>query len=217
MDISVLEKCPLFKGIPSYSITPMMGCLRAHEKYYGKNEFIYRSGDKISEISIVLSGNVQVIKEDMWGNTTILANLKEGMLFGEAFVLGGVDKIPLSVLSSEKSRVLFLDKKRTVTPCASSCQFHHDVSDNMLKILADKNIFLTERMEHLSRRTLKEKVLSFLSSEAQRTGSRTFEIGLNRQEMADYLAADRSALSAILSKLKDEGFIDYSKNRFTLK
>ena len=118
MDISVLEKCPLFKGIPSYSITPMMGCLRAHEKYYGKNEFIYRSGDKISEISIVLSGNVQVIKEDMWGNTTILANLKEGMLFGEAFVLGGVDKIPLSVLSSEKSRVLFLDKKRTVTPCA---------------------------------------------------------------------------------------------------
>lgn len=217
MDMSVLEKCPLFKGIPSYSITPMMGCLRARERYYGKNEFIYRAGDKISEISIVLSGNVQIIKEDMWGNTTILANLKEGMLFGEAFVLGDVDKIPLSVLSAEKSRVLFLDKKRTVTPCAASCQFHHDVSGNMLKILADKNIFLTERMEHLSRRTLKEKVLSFLSSEAQRAGSLSFEIGLNRQAMADYLAADRSALSAVLSKLKNEGLIDYSKNRFKLK
>ena len=120
MNTDVLKKCPLFNGVPEYSIQPIMGCLRAHERYYGKNEYIYHTGDSINEIGIVMSGIVQIIKEDAWGSVTILAELTEGMIFGEAFVLGGVDKIPLSVFASEKSTVLFIDKERTVTPCPAT-------------------------------------------------------------------------------------------------
>lgn len=217
MNTDVLKKCPLFKGVPEYSIQPIMGCLRAHERYYGKNEYIYHIGDSINEIGIVMSGIVQIIKEDAWGSVTILAELTEGMIFGEAFVLGGVDKIPLSVFASEKSTVLFIDKERTVTPCPSACGFHFDISRNMIKILAEKNIFLTGRVEHLSNRSTKEKVLSYLSSVSAKTGSRTFSIPFDRRQLADYLAVDRSALSSVLGKLRDEGIIDFNKNRFTLK
>jgi len=217
MNASVLEKCPLFAGVPSFSVTPMMGCLRAKERFYGKNEFIYHIGDSISEIGIVMSGRVRVIKEDVWGNSVILTELTEGMLFGEAFVYGGVSKIPLSVISVEKSDILFLDGERTVTPCHAACGFHYDVSKNMLKILASKNIFLTERVEHLSKRTLREKILSYLSSESARAGSRTFEIPFSRQGLADYLAADRSALSSVLGKLRDEGIIEFNRNKFIIK
>ncbi len=217
MNTSALEKCPLFAGVPSYSITPMMGCLRARERFFGKNEFIYHTGDSIKEIGIVLSGRVRIIKEDVWGNIVILTELTEGMLFGEAFVYGGVRKIPLSVMAAERSNILFLDGERTVTPCHAACGFHYDVSKNMLKIISSKNVFLTERIEHLSKRTLKEKVLSYLSSEAARSGSRTFSIPFSRQELADYLAADRSALSAVLGKLRDDGVIEFCKNKFILR
>lgn len=217
MNTDVLKKCPLFKGVPEYSIQPIMGCLRAHERYYGKNEYIYHTGDSINEIGIVMSGIVQIIKEDAWGSVTILAELTEGMIFGEAFVLGGVDKIPLSVFASEKSTVLFIDKDRTVTPCPSACGFHFDISRNMIKILAEKNIFLTGRVEHLSNRSIKEKVLSYLSSVSAKTGSRTFSIPFDRRQLADYLAVDRSALSSVLGKLRDEGIIEFNKNKFTLK
>lgn len=217
MNIDALKKCPLFKGVPEYSITPMMGCLRARERFYGKNEYIYHTGDAINEIGIVLSGNIQIINEDAWGSVTILAELTEGMLFGEAFVLGGVEKIPLSVLASEKSTVLFIDKDRTITPCPAVCGFHFDIAGNMIKILAQKNIFLTGRAEHLSKRSTKEKVLSYLSSVSVKTGSRTFTIPFDRRQLADYLAVDRSALSSVLGKLRDEGLIDFNKNSFTLK
>ena len=212
-----LKKCPLFKGVPEYSITAVMGCLRARERHYGKNEYVYNTGDPIKEIGIVLSGRLQIIKEDAWGSVTIVAELTEGMLFGEAFVLGGVGRIPLSVFAPEKSDVLFIDKDRTVTPCPSACGFHFDISANLIRILAEKNIFLTGRVEHLSKRSIKEKVLSYLSSVSSRTGSRTFFIPFDRRELADYLAVDRSALSSVLGKLKNEGIIDFNKNKFTLK
>ena len=138
------------------------------------------------------------------------------MLFGEAFVLSGISKIPLSVKTSETTTVLFIDKDRVMTPCSSACDFHMGISKNLIRILASKNVFLTERLEHISKRTLKDKVLSYLSSEAAKSGNLIFEIPFNRQELADYLSSDRSALSAVLSNLKNEGIIDYHKNKFKL-
>ncbi|MEA4973053.1 MAG: Crp/Fnr family transcriptional regulator [Candidatus Metalachnospira sp.] len=212
----ILTRSPLFKGIAENSIEPMLNCLRAREKNYSKNEYIFHAGASTAEIGIVLTGMVQIIKEDVWGNNTILAQLTEGMLFGEAFVIGNTDKIPVSVYSLQASRILFLDKEKTVTPCKAACEFHYNVSHNMLEILAQKNIFLTERMEHLSKRTLRDKVLSYLSDAAQKAGSREFTIPFDRQGLADYLAADRSALSAVLGKLKDEEILDFKKNKFYL-
>lgn len=213
----ILTKSPLFKGIDTYSIPSMLGCLRAREKSYSKNEYIFHTGSSSAEIGIVLSGAIQVIKEDVWGNNTILTQLTEGMLFGEAFVIGNAGKISVSVYSIQQSRVLFLDKEKIMTPCSAVCEFHFAVSHNMLKILAQKNIFLTERMDHLCKRTLREKVLSYLSDASQKAGSKEFTIPFDRQGLADYLAADRSALSAVLGKLKKEGILDFNKNEFYLK
>lgn len=216
MNIDVLKNCPLFKNVPEYSITPMMGCLRARDKYYGKNEYIYHAGDKVSEIGIVMSGMVQIIKDDIWGRETMLAELSPGMLFGEAFVLGGESRISVSVRCAQRTDVLFLDGERVVKPCDVACGFHFDVSRNMIRILAEKNIFLTERVEHISKRSLREKVMSYLSGMAETVGTDSFEIPFDRQELADYLACDRSALSAVLGKLKKEGIIDFNKKNFTV-
>lgn len=210
------EKCPLFRGIDSNNIKSVLKCLNSKEKNYSKNEYIYYCGDHIKMIGIVMSGKVQIMKEDVWGNNVILAELGEGMLFGEAFVLSGISKIPLSVKACENTTALFIDKDKVMTPCSSACDFHMDISKNLIKILASKNVFLTERLEHISKRTLKDKVLSYLSSEASKSGSLIFEIPFNRQELADYLSSDRSALSAVLSNLKSEGIIDYHKNKFKL-
>ena len=211
------EKCPLFKGIDPNDIKAVLKCLNSIEKQYKKNEYIYHTGDPVEMIGIVISGKIQIVKEDVWGNNVILAEIVEGMLFGEAFVLSGISKIPLSVKTSETTTVLFIDKDKVMTPCSSACDFHMGISKNLIRILASKNVFLTERLEHISKRTLKDKVLSYLSSEASKSESLIFEIPFNRQELADYLSADRSALSAVLSNLKNEGIIDYHKNKFKLK
>lgn len=216
MYADILKKCPLFFGVSEQDISNVIKCLCSGKRNYNKNEFIYHSGDKIGEIGIIISGSVQIIKEDIWGNSIILAELREGMLFGEAFIYSGISQIPLSVKATKNTTILFINKEKTMAPCSNSCIFHIDVSRNMLKILASKNVFLTERLEHLSKRTLREKILSYLSSEAAKANNHTFEIPFDRQGLADYLAADRSALSAVLSKLKSDGLIDYHRNKFTL-
>jgi CRP-like cAMP-binding protein len=137
-------------------------------------------------------------------------------LFAEAVVCSGMGRIPASVVAREKSEIFFADYKRVVTSCPSSCAFHSKLIRNMLGILARKNIMMSTKLEHITKRTIKEKLLSYLAEQAKRKGSRSFEIPYNRQELADYLSVERSALSAEMSKLKSGGVIDYRKNSFEL-
>ncbi len=212
----ILSQSLLFQGIAEKDIGSMLGCLSAREKTYKKNAYILSAGDSVTEVGIVLSGSVNVIKEDFWGNRAIIAKSGAGELFAEAFSCIDTDKLPISIVASENSEVLFIDYKKIITTCSSACTFHTLLINNMIKILANKNIMLMQKIEHTACRTTRDKLLSYLSAQAIQAQSNSFTIPFNRQELADYLSVDRSAMSNELSKLRNEGILEFNKSRFHL-
>lgn len=214
--ISLLEENVLFRGISEKELKGVLSCLGANNKNYRKGEFIFLAGEKISSIGLIIEGKVQVIKEDLFGNRTILTEVARGNLFGESFPFAEEEKLPVSVMAVMDCEILFIDYKKMITTCSSACRFHTKLIENMLYILARKNLILNEKIQIMSKRTTREKLLSYLQSQAMKVGSASFTISFNRQELADYLCVDRSAMSNELSKLQEEGQIKFQKNQFHL-
>jgi CRP-like cAMP-binding protein len=215
-NISALRDCPLFCGISMENLAALLDCLRANRAVYGRGEFVYSAGDEITSLCVVMSGGVHVILEDYWGNRAIIARVGPGELFAEAFCCAGVKNIPVSVMASGQSEILFVDFARAAWTCPSSCEFHSLLVRNMLRILARKNVTLMRKIEHVTRHTTREKLLSYLSERAHEAGSGAFEIPFSRQELADYLSVERSAMSNELSKMRGENILRYEKNHFEL-
>lgn len=215
--LDIIKMSPLFNGISENEIKSMLTCLSAKSETYKKNQFIFRLGETIAAVGMVLSGSVYITKEDFWGNRSILAKAEAGDLFGETFACVQTKSLGVSVTATEVSDILFLDVGRIMTTCTNVCEFHTKLMKNLLYVLADKNLMLTKKMEHMAQRTTREKLLSYLSDEAQKTGSAYFQIPFNRQQLADYLCVDRSAMSNELCKLRDEGILTFQKNEFQLK
>jgi len=215
-DRETIAHSHLFEDIPIAQQDTLLSCLNAKKKSYGKDEYVLRAGDKVAEVGIVLSGGVNITKDDFEGNRSILSKAGPGAMFAEAFVCSNADTLPVSVISTEKTEILFIDYKRIATVCSSACGFHNSLINNMMGILARKNVMLTEKVKHTGKRTTKEKLLSYLSTRAIKAGSPTFDIPFNRQELADYLGVDRSAMSAELCKLRDAQILSFERNHFTL-
>ncbi|MDR1126057.1 MAG: Crp/Fnr family transcriptional regulator [Deltaproteobacteria bacterium] len=211
-----LKGCPLFAGIEESRLESLLVCLNVVKRRYRKDEFVFLAGDKATSVGAVLSGEVRVLQEDFWGRRTILAHIEPGNLFGEAFSCAEKDALPVSVVAAAPCEILLIDYRKIVTTCSSACSFHTRLVMNMMRILAEKNILLTRKMEHLSKRTTRGKLLSFLSAQAMLAKSTTVKIPFNRQELADYLCVDRSALSREIGAMQTEGLIRYDKNRFEL-
>jgi len=214
----MLKNCPLFADIAEDQLAQLLVCLSAKRQTYQKDAFIFRVQEPAVHVGIVLSGGANVIQEDFWGSRAILTHAAPGELFGEAFACAGegAKRLPVSVIAAEASEILLVDYRKIVTVCSSACGFHARLISNMLQILAEKNIMLTRKMEYLSKRSLRAKLLAYLSSQAVRAGKNTVEIPFDRQELADYLGAERSALSRELGSMKRDGLLDYKKNKFTL-
>ncbi len=204
----------LFLGIEGSERESLLGCLQAVRRRFKKGEMIFSAGDAPS-VGLLQSGAVQVTAEDPMGNRAIIGRMEAGDLFGEAFACAGAARMPFSVEAALDSEVLLIDVKKILITCPTACPFHSRLIENLMAILARKNIMLGAKIRHLSRRSTREKLLSYLSEQAREAGARSFSIPYNRQELADYLCVDRSAMSAELSKLKAEGFLDYDKNQFT--
>lgn len=212
----VLKKCPMFTGISENDIKPMLSCLNAKEIKVRKGELIFAAGDRPEYVGIVLSGSVHVVQEDYWGNRTILVAVQAGGLFAEAFSCAEAAVLPVSVLAHDDCTILLIDFKRILTTCSSSCVFHTRLIRNLMKILANKNIALTQKIEYITKKSVRDRVLSYLSACALSEGSNSFSIPFNRQELADYLSVERSALSNTLGKMRKEGIINFEKNIFSL-
>ena len=208
--------CNLFKDITETDLEKILNCFSAHKKSFDKDEYIFHSGNSINEIGIIIKGGVNIIKEDFWGNRAIISKIIENDIFGETFSLSSENKINVSVVAFEHTEVLFLNCNKIILNCDNNCKFHRQIIKNILKIICEKNIMLTKKIEHIMKKTTKEKILSFLSEEAIRNKNNKFSIKFNRQELADYLSVDRSALSNELSKLKKEGIIEFNKNKFII-
>ncbi|HOM02438.1 MAG TPA: Crp/Fnr family transcriptional regulator [Acetivibrio sp.] len=214
--LEVLKKVNLFKGIDESDLLSLLTCLSNRLSHYEKNETVFMSGETIDSFGIVLSGEVQIVQEDYYGNRSILAQIGVGHLFAESFAFAQIKELPVSVITTTESDLLFIDYRKLAHPCATACGFHSQLIQNMLHITAMKNIALTQKIEFMSKRTTREKLLAYLSAEAKKAKSNFFSIPFNRQELADYLSVDRSAMSAELSKLRNEGVLKYKKNQFEL-
>ncbi|GAE88847.1 Crp/Fnr family transcriptional regulator [Acetivibrio straminisolvens] len=214
--LEILKKVNLFKGIKESDLLSLLSCLAGELTHYEKNETVFMSGETINSFGIVLSGEVQIVQDDYYGNRSILAKIGIGHLFAESFACAQIKTLPVSVITTTESDLLFIDCRKLANPCATTCAFHKQLIQNMLHITAMKNISLTQKIEFISKRTTREKLLAYLSAEAQKAGSNCFSIAFNRQELADYLSVDRSAMSAELSKLRNEGILKYKKNQFEL-
>jgi len=215
--MAVLKNVSLFRDIESENIKCLLKCLSAKTENYRAKEAIFLAGNKYEYVGIVLSGQVQIVKEDFYGNKNIVASVEKGQLFGESFACADIKIIPVSVFAVEDCEIMLIDYRKIITTCQHNCSFYSKIIFNMLRIIAKKNIMISQKIEFISKRTTKEKLLAYLSLEAEKAGSNTFSIPYNRQELADYLSVDRSAMSAELCKLRDNGIIDFNKNKFLLK
>lgn len=211
----VLRNSTLFCGIGEDELSAMLSCLDAAERFYPKGSCLLYAGDTFSRMGVVLSGSVLLLREDFWGNRTILAKAEAGEMFGETYAALGCAS-SVSVTAAEDCSVLSLDVQKILTPCSSSCSFHSHLIRNLLSAVAEKNLQLTQKLQITSQRTLREKILSYLSAQSQLAKSPSFVIPFSRQQLADYLAVDRSALSSALGKLRDEGVLTFHRNRFYL-
>lgn len=215
--LDLLKTVSLFANVDMSDIKSLLNCLSAKTERFKENETIFLAGNKAEFVGIVLSGQVQVVKEDFYGNKNIVASIEKGQLFGEAFACADLKILPVSVFSAEDSEIMLIDYRKIITTCSNTCSFHSKLIYNMLRIVANKNIILSQKIEFISKRTTKEKLLAYLSSEAKKAGSNSFSIPFSRQELADFLSVDRSAMSAKLCKLRDSGVIEFNKNKFVLK
>jgi len=206
----------MFQGIEKEHIGLLLDCIGSYPKTYAKGEYIAFEEDAMKNIGIVISGSVHMVKEDIWGNTTIMTRMTRGHLFGESFACGSDGTSKVAFLASDNTAVLWLPFDRVMSTCCNSCAFHQQIIKNMVIMLSNKNQALMEKIEVVSKKNLREKILSYLSQEAQRHGSKYFEIPLGRLELADYLCTDRSALTRELRKMRTEGLIDYDKNMFRI-
>lgn len=212
----VIKRCPLFAQIADGELRALLHCLSAAAQSFDKGAFVFLAGDAVRHVGIVLAGAVHIVQEDVWGNRTILLHREPSGLFAEAFSCAQVKHVPVSAVAAEKSVILMIDYRRIVNTCSPACVYHARLLTNMLGILARNNIALTHKVEHISRRTTRDKLLSYLSAQALEQGGPAFAIPFNRQELAEYLAVDRSAMSAELGRMRDDGLLRFDKNRFEL-
>lgn len=211
----VLRAVSLFKTISSDELSSMLDCLQARAVACRKGERILEAGNRPESVGIVLSGQFQIVRDDMDGNRTLLAVLAESDVFAEALCCAGVEESPVTVLAGTDAIAMLLQFSRILNVCPDSCEFHRKLIANMLRTLAQKNLYLQDRMELIRTKSVRARVLGYLSAFAAQHG-REFSIPLNREEMADYLCVERSALSHELMRMKREGLIDYRKNKFVL-
>lgn len=212
----ILRECPLFIGILESEIERLLNCLEAKEQNLKKGDVIFSVGEHPESVGIVLEGSVHVVQEDYWGNRSILMDVQPGGIFAEEFSTAEVAELPISAIAHSDCKILLINCRHILTTCTSSCVFHTRLINNLVKTVSNKNIILTRKMQYITKKAVRDRVLSYLSEYALSVGSDHFAIPFNRQELADYLSVERSALSNTLCKMRDEGIIDFEKNRFTL-
>lgn len=213
---SILERSPLFDGIRMEDLSAMLGCIGGRTVWARKGQPIFREGDPANCVGMVLSGAVRLIREDYYGNRSIVAHIGPAELFGETYACAGIASLPVSVVADEDSTVLLMNCRRITTTCSSACEFHNRIIFNLLRLVAEKNLVYDQKIQVTSRRTTREKLMAYLLNQAKLQGSNSFSIPYDRQELADYLEVDRSGLSSEISKLRKEGILESERNRFKL-
>ncbi len=214
--LDVLRDCALFETISDENLVPMLGCLRAKTSKFKKGETVISEGDPADMFGILLSGELQIMRIDYYGNRSIMTNVEPAQLFGESFACAEIESSPADVVATEDSELLLVEAHRITQTCCNACDFHNRMIFNLLKIVATKNIMFNQKLEITSKRTTREKLMTYLLMQAKKNNSNSFDIPFDRQELADYLEVDRSGLSAEIGKLVKEGKLQCFRSHFTV-
>lgn len=214
--LKILRSCPLFEHIEEDKLFIMLRCLGAKVVSFDKKQTIFEEGIPAKSLGIILSGSAQIIQIDYYGNRNIISKISEGEVFGEAFACAEVSSLPITVIANEPCEVMLIDCGHILHTCENNCIFHQDLIFNLMKDLATKTITFHQKIEITSKRTTRDKLLTYLMSESKKANRSDFDIPFDRQELADYLEVDRSGLSAEISKLRKEGVLESEKKHFTL-
>ena len=214
--VTILKRTQLFSGVGDNEIATMLNCLQAQIRTYKKGEYVFREGEHIDNITVLADGKLLVQHDDFWGNRNIVNIIRVGEMFGEAYVAPESGALLNDVVAEEDSSVIFFDIKRILTVCSTACRFHAMVVQNLFFSISEKNRNLVQKIGHMSKRSTRAKLLSYLSEEAKKHNSNQFMIPFSRQQLADFLCVDRSAMSNELCKMRDEGLLQFDKNQFTL-
>lgn len=214
--IYILKDTQMFSGVSEEDIESLLSCLDAKLSKYKKGEYVLRQGEHLNDIIILVDGTLHIQHDDYWGNRSILGQLSVGDMFGESYVAPESGPLLNDVVAIENSVAIFFNVQRMITTCSTACRFHSMVIQNLFFAISDKNKKLVQKLGHMSKRSTREKLISYLSEEAQKHNSSSFTIPFNRQQMADFLSVDRSAMSNELCKMRDDGLIEFDRNRFKL-
>ncbi|MDA3730762.1 Crp/Fnr family transcriptional regulator [Niameybacter massiliensis] len=214
--IEAVQKSVLFNEIDTIYTESLLGCLNLKTKKYNEGEFIIRLHSVIEEVSIVVEGEVEIIKENRAGDRMIVGVLGTGEIFGEGIVCTKKRMSPVSVRAKTNTEVAFIPYEKILMTCGESCGFHKQLIRNMLYVLGEKNYHLNQKIDYLILKGMREKLALYLLEQSYKEGQRAFNIPLNRNDLAEYLNVSRSAMSRELSRMKDEGLIDFYKNSFKI-
>ena len=212
----ILKRCPLFEGIPMEDLDAMLNCIGGHFMEIRKGQSIFQEGDPAAYVGMVLTGAVRLVREDYYGNRSIVAHIGPAELFGETYACAAVTALPVSIVADADGKVLLMDCRRITTSCTNACAFHNRMIFNLLRMVATKNLVFDQKIQVTSQRTTREKLMAYLLNQAKLQGSSSFTIPYDRQGLADYLEVDRSGLSAEISKLRKEGILESERNHFVL-
>lgn len=217
MDYFLLLGTKLFEGLSSEDVKTMCECLQYKVKKHKKGEVIFSAGQKNVQLALVVSGSVIIENNDFWGNNNILNYIGAGETFAETYACLPEKPMIINAISAEDSEIIFFDVEKVLKSCGSGCMYHGTIIRNLLNICAFKNLNLTSKIFHISPKSMRGKIIAYLSDFATESGKTQFDIPFNREQLANYLQVDRSALSAELGKMKKDGLIYYEKNHFILK
>lgn len=211
-----IKNSPVFLGMSDDELKGLLECFGARIRKFEKEEMIIRQGDVISNIYLILDGEVNIEKDSYWGRRIIISRLGKNDNLALSFVGSKDVESSVDAITVKDTTVLVLRYEKCTSMCQNACTRHKVLINNLFRILSKENIELIQKIENVSQKTIRDKLLTYLSNEAQRQHSNSFDIHFNRQDLADYLNVDRSAMSFELSKLQKEGLIEYNKNHFEL-
>ena len=211
MDDTLL-RVPLFRDIAPEDLSALLRCLGAGQRDFHKGDTILSEGTVTHHIGILLSGQALIQHSDAWGSNSLLGTVPPGGVFAESYACIPGQPLLISVTAVEDTQVLFLDITRVLSPCSSTCAFHTQLVRNLLSVCAEKSFQLSQRILHTASKSIRGRLMSYFSDCVKRAGSRSFQLPFGRQQLADYLGVDRSALCAELSKIQRDGLIRYRRN-----
>ncbi len=212
-----MSQTELFKGIKENDIEKAIQCLNGYHKSFKKGEVIFRIGDNPEIMGLILKGSLHIEINDVLGNTNIIGYFESGDTFSETYACLPEEKMMVEVIANEDSEILFLSVNQIIGTCSFHCFHHQQIIRNLISVIAKKNLHLTKKIQHISSKTIRERLLSYLSFESIQNNAYEFDIPFNRQQLADYLCVNRSAMSNELSKMQRDGIINFHKNHFIIK